>query len=160
MQPFFGYLPISEYGLRRSPQFLWRLEVEDSEGWGFGQIRDCRRGINGFTRKPFVCVGCGNSQSRRQQVIPGHTGRYLHCLAPQTQFFNVLTEDDLHFDAPILIFSVLLTERHSAMINPPHPGDLIKTEIVGALGLSVTKAADILKVRRATLSDLLHAVRT
>ena len=42
------------------------------------------------------------------------------------------------------------------MKNPPHPGDLIRTEIVEALGLSVSKAADVLKVRRATLSDLLH----
>jgi addiction module HigA family antidote len=42
------------------------------------------------------------------------------------------------------------------MKNPPHPGDLIRTEIVEALDLSVSKAAEILKVRRATLSDLLH----
>jgi len=42
------------------------------------------------------------------------------------------------------------------MKNPPHPGDLIRTEIIEALNLSVSKAADILKVRRATLSDLLH----
>src|SRR3970040_2103869 len=42
-----------------------------------------------------------------------------------------------------------------AMKNPTHPGDLIRTEIIDALGLSVSKAADILKVRRATLSDLL-----
>ena len=42
------------------------------------------------------------------------------------------------------------------MKNPPHPGDLIKTEIVEALGLNVSQAAQILKVRRATLSDLLH----
>ena len=42
------------------------------------------------------------------------------------------------------------------MKNPPHPGDLIRTEIIDALGLSVSKAAGILKVRRATLSDLLH----
>jgi antitoxin HigA-1 len=43
------------------------------------------------------------------------------------------------------------------MKNPPHPGDLIRTEIIEELGLSVSKAADILKVRRATLSDLLHS---
>lgn len=43
-----------------------------------------------------------------------------------------------------------------AMKNPPHPGELIKTEIVDALGLNVSKAAEILKVRRATLSDLLN----
>jgi antitoxin HigA-1 len=42
------------------------------------------------------------------------------------------------------------------MKNPPHPGDLIKTEVIEALGLSVSKAAEILKVRRATFSDLLH----
>jgi addiction module HigA family antidote len=42
------------------------------------------------------------------------------------------------------------------MKNPPHPGELIRTEILEALGLSVSKAAEILKVRRATLSDLLH----
>src|SRR6266704_2282815 len=43
------------------------------------------------------------------------------------------------------------------MKNPPHPGDLIRTEVIEALGLSVSRAAEILKVRRATLSDLLHA---
>ncbi len=42
------------------------------------------------------------------------------------------------------------------MKNPPHPGDLIRTEIIEALGLNVSKAAEILKVRRATLSDLLR----
>lgn len=42
------------------------------------------------------------------------------------------------------------------MKNPPHPGSLIKTEIVEALGLSVSQAAGILKVRRSTLSDFLH----
>ena len=43
-----------------------------------------------------------------------------------------------------------------SMKNPPHPGDLIRTEIIEELGLTVKKAAEILKVRRATLSDLLH----
>lgn len=41
------------------------------------------------------------------------------------------------------------------MRNPPHPGDLIRTEILEPLGLNVTKAANVLKVRRATLSELL-----
>ena len=43
------------------------------------------------------------------------------------------------------------------MKNPPHCGDFIKTEIVEALRLSVTQAAEILGVRRATLSDLLNS---
>jgi addiction module HigA family antidote len=42
------------------------------------------------------------------------------------------------------------------MKHPPHPGDFIRTEIVEALGLTVSMAAEILKVRRATLSDLLQ----
>jgi antitoxin HigA-1 len=42
------------------------------------------------------------------------------------------------------------------MKNPPHPGDLIKSEIFEALGLSISKAAEILGVRRATLSDLVN----
>jgi len=42
------------------------------------------------------------------------------------------------------------------MKNPPHPGDLIKSEVIDPLGLSISKAARLLKVRRATLSDLLH----
>jgi addiction module HigA family antidote len=44
--------------------------------------------------------------------------------------------------------------------NPPHPGDLIRTEIIEALGLNVSKAAEILKVRRSTLSDVLHGKST
>ena len=41
-------------------------------------------------------------------------------------------------------------------MTPSHPGDFIRTEIIEPLGLSVTKAAEILGVRRATLSDLLN----
>jgi addiction module HigA family antidote len=44
-----------------------------------------------------------------------------------------------------------------AMKNPPPPGELIRTEIIEALGLNVSQAAEVLKVRRATLSDLLNA---
>jgi antitoxin HigA-1 len=50
---------------------------------------------------------------------------------------------------------LLKGDRTMTMKNPPHPGDFIRTEIIDALGLSVSKAAAILKVRRATLSDLL-----
>ena len=42
------------------------------------------------------------------------------------------------------------------MKNPPHPGELIRSEIIEALGLNVSKAAQIVKVRRAALADLLH----
>jgi addiction module HigA family antidote len=41
-------------------------------------------------------------------------------------------------------------------MKPSHPGAFINTEIIEELGLSVTKAAEVLGVRRATLSDLLH----
>ena len=41
-----------------------------------------------------------------------------------------------------------------AMKNPPHPGEIIREQIIKALGLTVTSAAEILGVRRATLSDV------
>jgi addiction module HigA family antidote len=43
------------------------------------------------------------------------------------------------------------------MQSPPHRGERIRTEVIEALELAVARAAKILKVRRATLSDLLHA---
>ncbi len=41
-------------------------------------------------------------------------------------------------------------------MTPSHPGDFVRTEVVEELGLNVTRAAKILGVRRATLSDLLN----
>ena len=40
------------------------------------------------------------------------------------------------------------------MKNPPHPGAVIREEVLRPFDLSITKAAEILGVRRATLSDL------
>lgn len=42
------------------------------------------------------------------------------------------------------------------MLNPPHPGEFIRTEIIGPLGLSVTAAAEVLDVSRPALSSLLN----
>ena len=42
------------------------------------------------------------------------------------------------------------------MKNPAHPGGFIKFEIIEPLGLSVTSAAEVLGVTRATLSTLLN----
>ena len=41
-------------------------------------------------------------------------------------------------------------------MTPSHPGDFIRTEIIEELDLNVTRTAEILGVRRATLSDLLN----
>ena len=41
-------------------------------------------------------------------------------------------------------------------MTPPHPGAFIRDEILEELGLSVSEAADVLGVRRATLSDLVN----
>jgi antitoxin HigA-1 len=41
-------------------------------------------------------------------------------------------------------------------MKPAHPGDFIRTEILDELGLTVSKAAEVLEVRRATLSDLVN----
>ncbi len=42
------------------------------------------------------------------------------------------------------------------MLNPPHPGKFVKTEIIEPLGLSVTAAAKVLGVSRPALSTLLN----
>lgn len=40
---------------------------------------------------------------------------------------------------------------------PPHPGTFIREEILDELALSVTEAAKVLNVRRATLSDVVNS---
>lgn len=47
-------------------------------------------------------------------------------------------------------------------MKPPHPGGFIREEILEELNLPVARAAEILGVRRATLSDLIngHAARS
>lgn len=42
------------------------------------------------------------------------------------------------------------------MKNPPHPGGLIRREVIEPLGLSVSAAADVLEVSRQALSLLLN----
>ncbi len=44
-----------------------------------------------------------------------------------------------------------------AMFNPPHPGEVIRTEIIEAHDLTVTAAAKVLGVSRQALSSLLNA---
>lgn len=50
----------------------------------------------------------------------------------------------------------MATDGIKVNMTPSHPGDFIRTEIIEELDLNVTKAAEILGVRRATLSDLLN----
>ena len=42
------------------------------------------------------------------------------------------------------------------MYNPPHPGETLREDVLPALGLSVTDAADQLGVTRAALSRVLN----
>ena len=42
------------------------------------------------------------------------------------------------------------------MLNPPHPGEFVKTEVIAPLGLSVARAASVLGVSRPTLSAFLN----
>ncbi|EAR20769.1 HigA family addiction module antitoxin [Nitrococcus mobilis] len=41
-------------------------------------------------------------------------------------------------------------------MKPSHPGEFIREEILNELGLSTARAAEILGVRRASLSDLVN----
>ena len=50
----------------------------------------------------------------------------------------------------------MATDGIKVNMTPSHPGDFIRSEIIEELGLNVTRAAEILGVRRATLSDLLN----
>ncbi len=42
------------------------------------------------------------------------------------------------------------------MLNPPHPGAFVKTEVIEPLGLTIAAAADALGVSRAALSACLN----
>ena len=42
------------------------------------------------------------------------------------------------------------------MMNPPHPGAFVKTEIIAPLGLSVAAAAGVLGVSRPALSAFIN----
>jgi len=42
------------------------------------------------------------------------------------------------------------------MFNPPHPGETLKEDVLPALGLTVTEAADQLGVARVTLSRMIN----
>jgi antitoxin HigA-1 len=42
------------------------------------------------------------------------------------------------------------------MHNPPHPGETLREDVLPALGVSVTDAANALGVTRAALSRVLH----
>lgn len=42
------------------------------------------------------------------------------------------------------------------MHNPPHPGDTLREDILPALGLSITEAAEQLCVTRAALSRVIN----
>ena len=50
----------------------------------------------------------------------------------------------------------MITHRRQIKMTPPHPGVFIHQEIVEELDLTITRAAEILGVRRAKLSHLLQ----
>ena len=50
----------------------------------------------------------------------------------------------------------MATDGITVNMTPSHPGEFVRVEVIEELGLSVTQAAEILGVRRATLSDLLN----
>ena len=50
----------------------------------------------------------------------------------------------------------MATDEIKVNMTPSHPGEFVRMELIEELGLNVTQAAEILGVRRATLSDLLN----
>ncbi len=57
----------------------------------------------------------------------------------------------------LVYLNQLTEEKTMSMLNPVHPGSILRTEIIEAHGLSVTEAAKTLRVSRPTLSSLLNA---
>ena len=49
-----------------------------------------------------------------------------------------------------------MTDSIKVGMAPCHPGEFVREEVLATLNLSITKAAEILGVRRATLSDMLN----
>ena len=46
--------------------------------------------------------------------------------------------------------------RMGRMHNPPHPGETLREDVLPALGLTVTQAAEELGINRVTLSRVLN----
>ena len=51
----------------------------------------------------------------------------------------------------------MTNKTSNVRMTPPHPGTFVRKEVLAVLDLSVSRAAEILDVRRATLSDLVNA---
>ena len=49
-----------------------------------------------------------------------------------------------------------MSKRMTEGMKPSHPGAIVRDEVLQPLELSITKAAQVLGVRRATLSDLVN----
>ena len=73
------------------------------------------------------------------------TGLRIGC-PRATEFLNELLTQDTRTEGTIVM----------PIKNPAHPGDFIRTEIIGPAGLSVTAAAAALGISRPTLSSLLN----
>ena len=84
------------------------------------------------------------------------TGEVRRSIAPRRSFD--FAQDDRKGDdgKGAAQLNDLNLEDTMRILNPPHPGDFIKTEIIEPLGLSVTAAAEVLGVSRPTLSTLLN----
>ena len=57
---------------------------------------------------------------------------------------------------PNLSIIRIIIEAMTMMHNPPHPGELLRDEVIVALGLSVTEAASRLAMSRVALSRVLN----
>ena len=105
-----------------------------------------------------ACLVTHPSMSRRVT----HSARPPRATARLKKLPNGLRVFDLPKDSPrITTQQVKRLELHRLMPpmrmrNPPHPGDFIRTEIIEPRGLSVTSAAQVLRVARPTLSSLLN----
>lgn len=77
----------------------------------------------------------------------GH-GPHLHRLFRSTGFCADATAD--------LTTTIAKEKAAMPMKNPPHPGRIVRQDCIDAVGPTVTRAAELLRVSRQTLSNLVN----
>ena len=135
---------------RNGSTSLWSLGVEDGKGHRHRILTiavDLRtRTITQIRGRYNVLPNAKNNKEPR--------ARLPEDAAPLAESARAVDEPRIHQQA--LLTLSMATDGIKVNMTPSHPGDFIRTEIIEELGLNVTRAAEILGVRRATLSDLLN----
>ena len=65
------------------------------------------------------------------------------------------TADWLGRPSPFPVYAIMMIERHPS-VDPVHPGEILRKDVLPALSMSKTAVADALEISRQTLYDILN----